>query len=671
MTTDDGKTRQQLTEELERLRRRVADLERESAARMQAEEALFTSEARYRRITEALTDYIYTVRLKGGRPVETLHSPACVAVTGYTVEEFATDPYLWFHMVHEQDRSGAQEQIAGLLAGQSTAPFEHRIVRKDGEVRWVRNTPIPHRDSQGNLTSYEGLVQDITERKRAEESLRESEERYRSFVESFLGIAFRGRMDFVPLFFHGAIEAITGYKEQDFLAGKPRWDQVIHPEDLANMRQSLEDIRLLPHYKTEREYRIIRKDGQIRWVREFIQNVCDESGKPIAVQGAIHDITERVRLQERLREAEKMEAVGRLAGGVAHKFNNLLTVVNGYSEMLLGTLDAGQPMRQDVKAIRKAGLRAAELTQQLLAFSRRQVLRMRVLDLDTLLQDMVPRLGIILGKEITLRMALDGDLGEVRADSSQVEEVVVSLATNARGAMPDGGVFALETSNITLDETYAAAHLALEPGRYVLLAVSDTGVGTSPEVQEHIFEPFFTTKGLAESNGLGLGTVYGIIRQLGGDVHVYSEPGLGTTFKIYLPQIEEAPAAEAVAVRPTAYPGGRETILVVEGDAGVRRLASHILRSLGYRALAAANGAEALELCRAQEEPVDLLLIDVMVSDMSCRQLVERLEEIQDIRVVYMSGYPEEVIDRPGARWVAKPFDLDQLATRLRQALDE
>jgi CheY-like chemotaxis protein len=370
-----------------------------------------------------------------------------------------------------------------------------------------------------------------------------------------------------------------------------------------------------------------------------------------------------------------MESVGRLAGGVAHDFNNLLTVINGHCDLLLARLSAADPLRFSVNEVRSAGERAAALTQQLLAFSRRQILQTRVLDLNAVIRETASLLKRLIGEDVQLAISLDPALGMIKADPGQISQVLLNLAVNARDAMQNGGHLTLETANVEFDESHAAAHEDLQAGRYVQLAVSDDGTGIDEETQRHLFEPFFTTKEQGKGTGLGLATVYGVVRQSGGWISVSSEPGTGSTFRIYLPAVD-APAESPAAVPQAPSPeSGSETILIVEDQESVRKFACAVLQRFGYRVLEAASGEHALAVAEAHDGPIDLLLTDVIMPGISGKALVDRLQSNRAaIRVLYMSGYPGKVIGRHGvpdedAAFLQKPFGPDDLGRKVRELL--
>jgi signal transduction histidine kinase len=419
-----------------------------------------------------------------------------------------------------------------------------------------------------------------------------------------------------------------------------------------------------------------RKDGTLYEAEAVISPVRDASGRIVNFVAVERDVTRERLLEEQVRQSQKIEAVGRLAGGVAHDFNNLLTIITGYSQLALERLKPEDPVAAHIGEVKKAADRAASLTRQLLAFSRRQVLAPQILDLNTVVANMDKMLRRLIGEDIELETRLAPDLDRVKADPGQIEQVILNLAVNARDAMPRGGRLTIETTNFVLNENYAQAHFPIRPGNYVMLAVTDTGTGMSPETLEHIFEPFFTTKEQGKGTGLGLAMVYGIVKQSGGYIYVYSELEHGTSFKIYLPKAEvkgeaqEAGPAEGHAAR------GVETILVVEDEASVRDLVKGVLERQGYSVLEARDGLEALEVCERHSGPIDLTLTDVVMPQMSGKELAARLKEkYPEMKVIFMSGYTEDSAIRSrilekSAAFVQKPFGPEALARRVREVLD-
>jgi len=386
---------------------------------------------------------------------------------------------------------------------------------------------------------------------------------------------------------------------------------------------------------------------------------------------------EKAGLEEQLRQSQKMEAIGRLTGGIAHDFNNMLTIIKGYSQFSLMELKEGDSLRGNIKEINKAADRAADLTRQLLAFSRRQIMEFKVLDLNTILRNLDKMLRRIIGEDIELVFLLAEDLVRVKVDPGQIEQVVMNLSVNARDAMPKGGKLTIETANVELDEAYTRNHKVVKPGSYVMLSVSDTGSGMTPGVRDRVFEPFFTTKEIGKGTGLGLSTVYGIVKQSGGYIWVYSELGKGTAFKIYLPRVDElVEELEEKAIRED-IPRGSETILIVEDNEDVRKLSVRVLEEQGYKVLEASTGDDALLLFKERKEPIHLILVDVVMPGLSGRQMVEQLRQTyQDFKVLYMSGYTENTIVHHGAlekgiNYIAKPFTVDGLARKVREVLDK
>jgi signal transduction histidine kinase len=387
---------------------------------------------------------------------------------------------------------------------------------------------------------------------------------------------------------------------------------------------------------------------------------------------------EKAALLEQLRQSQKMEAIGRLAGGVAHDFNNLLTIIKGNSELSLMDLKEDDPVRENLKGVLRASGRATDLIRQLLAFSRRQILEMKVLDLNSLLMDLDKMLHRLIGEDIELVTLPCKDLGRIKADAGQIEQVILNLAVNSRDAMPSGGRLTIETANVELDEEYARRHVAVIPGRYVMLSVSDTGAGMTPEVRDRVFEPFFTTKETSKGTGLGLSTVYGIVKQSGGNIWVYSEPGKGATFKIYLPRVDE-PLGEMVREKAEegGIPRGSETVLIVEDDDDVREVAVQILKTQGYRVLETSNGSDAFRCGEQEAGPIHLMVTDVVMPGMNGPELAKRLIPLRpEMKVLYISGYTDNAIVHhgvleKGVNYIQKPFTVEGLARKVRDVLDQ
>jgi PAS domain S-box-containing protein len=432
------------------------------------------------------------------------------------------------------------------------------------------------------------------------------------------------------------------------------------------------------------DWEIIRKDGTKRYVEASVSLMKDLSGNKIGFRGIIRDVTERkqaekemAELQEQLRQSQKIEAIGQLAGGVAHDFNNALTLIRVCSQLALMELKEQDPLREKLEMIEKATEQSANLTRQLLAFSRRQVMEMKVIDLNSLVQDMDKMLHRVIGEDIELVSVLAEDLGRVKVDPGQMEQVIVNFALNARDAMPRGGKLTIETANVDLDEKYANNHVGVKPGRYVRVSVSDTGMGMPPEVKARVFDPFFTTKEKGKGTGLGLSTVYGIVKQSGGNIWVYSELGSGATFKVYLPRVDEPLEEEKERLRGRELPRGAEMVLVAEDQEDVRDLVVQILKRQGYEVLVASDGVEALIICQQYKGLIHLLVTDVVMPRMSGRELADQLLHLYPgIKVLYMSGYTDDAIVRHGVleaglNFIEKPFSLEALARKVREVLDK
>jgi len=526
------------------------------------------------------------------------------------------------------------------------------------------------------LASVGGQIAVAIDRKRTEEELRAAETRFRTLVEQLPAITYVAEFGAAGPWSYVSpqIETLLGFSPAEWMADSEVWVKHLHPEDrervLAEEQQSQHSAEPF-----RSEYRMLTRDGRVLWCRDEATVLSDQDGKRNRMLGVVYDITQRRNLEEQLRQAQKMEAVGRLAGGVAHDFNNLLMIIKGNGELMLQHLGATERSRKNAIEIGKAADKAAALTRQLLAFSRMQVIQPRSLDLNAVVSEMAKMLRRLIGDDIELNIVSSAPLGVVKVDQSQIEQVLMNLVLNARDAMPDGGRLTVETANVSLDEDYARRHATVQPGKYVMMAVSDTGVGMDAETQAHIFEPFFTTKELGKGTGLGLATVYGVVKQNGGWIWVYSEPGRGTTFKIFLPQIEEVVGSTEPGKVANQSHRGSETILLVEDQDGIRELASEFLKGSGYTILEARDGSEALEVAGQHHGRIDLLVTDVMMPRMGGRELAFRLASVRPhMKVIYMSGYAEYAKDNQKIAdlenvTLQKPFALDTLARKVREVL--
>ncbi|MFZ5450543.1 MAG: PAS domain S-box protein [Thermodesulfobacteriota bacterium] len=521
------------------------------------------------------------------------------------------------------------------------------------------------------LTANDRLQKEISERKSTEEALKSSEARYRSLFDGVPVGLYRTTPDGKILDANLALVQMLGYPNRESLLALNVAESYVNQGDREKKKALLEEVGIVRDFEIE----LRRYDGKKIWVKDSVRVVQDADSGDTYYEGSMEEITEKKQLESQYRQAQKMEAVGRLAGGVAHDFNNLLTAITGYGEIILMELRRKDPLGQHVEEILRAADRATSLTQQLLAFSRKQILQPRGINLNDTLTDMQAMLQRLIGEDIELVLDLKLELGTVTADPNQIEQMVMNLAVNARDAMPQGGKIILETGNFFLDEAYTQRHLEVSPGPYVMLAVSDNGLGMDEETRNHIFEPFFTTKELGKGTGLGLATVYGIVRQSGGHIWVYSEPGHGTTFKIYLPRVDAA--VETVkAEKPAELPYGTETILVVEDEDALRALICKALKKFGYRTLEARHGGEALLICEEATERIQLMLVDVVLPQMSGPQIAARLAHLQPgMKVLFMSGYTENAITHHGVLdqrvpFLQKPFKPVTMVRKVREVLD-
>ena len=648
---------------------------RELLQRRQAEERLRESEARFRAIVEQSVSGLV---LTDGQGLVAEWSPALEEMTGLPRAAVVGRPIWEVHADLAVDGARAEgmvkrvQEVVESFFRQGDAPWLHRrrervIRRPDGTRRVLSSEYFPVR--VGEKLFLGGFFQDVTERYKAEQARRESEARYRALAESSEDLIILLDREGRILYVNSTVARELGRPLEEIL-GRPvaEFLPLAGSQDLyAHVRRAFDQGTGL---RLDHQFPL----GDKVWLHTWLVPIRDAEGRIYGVLTVYRDVTERKRLEEQLQQAVKMEAIGRLAGGIAHDFNNLLTAIGGYAHLLREGLGKDDPRRRDVEEILAATDRAASLTRQLLAFSRRQIFRLEILNLNTVVTGMEKMLRRLIGEDIALVTAFAEDLGQVEADRSQIEQVILNLVVNAREAMPRGGTLTLETANVFLDDAYARQHVGVKPGPYVLLAVTDTGVGMDAETLRHIFEPFFTTK--ETGTGLGLSTVYGIVKQSNGHIWVYSEPGQGTTFKIYLPLVEKParPAPQPPAV--TGLPYGTETVLVVEDAEAVREFAARVLRELGYTVLTATNGAEALQVAEGYGGPIHLLLTDVVMPGMNGQALQERLAERRPgLKVLYMSGYTENAIVlrgvlKPGTSYIQKPFTPSDLARRVRQVLD-
>ncbi len=549
----------------------------------------------------------------------------------------------------------------------------HLVAKSGRRTPFLFNGVLAHLDGQRCLL---GMGIDLSSYKRAEHELKATDDRLRrAATAANVGLwDWDLRTDHV--FYSEEWKRQIGHSESEIGDTFEEWRRRVHADDIDRAMRRMRECIANPSIPYSIEFRLRHKDGSYRSILSQGSLVFDEENRPIRMIGSHVDITDQRRAESERIQTQKLEAVGLLAGGVAHDFNNLLTIINGYADLALETLHPDDPMRASLLEIKIAGEHAGALTKRLLAFSRQQVLEPRVLDLNAIVGDTEKMLRRLIGEDILLKTSLDPRIGLVRVDPGQLEQVLVNLAVNARDAMPNGGQLTIETAGMTLDDTYCRDVPGLVPGEYVMLAVSDTGSGMDDAVRARIFEPFFTTKELGKGTGLGLSTVHGIVKQSHGHVAVYSEVGHGTTFKVYLPRVDEAPEQGRSDARSQTLPTGTETILLVEDDHAVRALAKHILTRCGYDVIEAPNGEEGLRLARAHQGHIELLISDVVMPHLGGRALAEQLTAIRpSCKVLFLSGYARDAINRRGElemqhAFLQKPFTPAALAHKVRAVLD-
>lgn len=520
----------------------------ENYFRERAEESLRKSEERYKLLVQSVTDYIYTVTVEKGQPVASSHGPGCLGVTGYRPEEYEADPDLWYRMVYEEDRNTVIDQGGRLLSGEVVKPVEHRIVHKDGTIRWVRNTPVPHYDGHNNLIAYDGLISDITERKK---------------------------------------------------------------------------------------------------------------------------------LEEQLRHVQKMEVVGTLTGGIAHDFNNIISAIMGYANVLRMKMKDDDPLLHNIEQILASTERAANLTRSLLAFSRKQIISLKPVNINSIIKHIEKLLKTLIGEDIEFRAELSGRKLTVMADRGQIEQVLINLATNARDAMQNGGVMAIEAKQVELGREYVEKHGYGEPGGYAVVSFTDTGTGIDEKTRERIFDPFFTTKEAGKGTGLGLSIVYGIVKQHGGYIDVESEPGKGTRFDIYLPLAKSCEIEEKKKTTVPLPEKGVETILLAEDDLELRGITRSILEEFGYKVIEAVNGEDAIKRFIENKGGIELLLLDGVMPKKNGVEVYEEIRKIKpDMKALLLSGYTgdflhDKGIIEGGLNFISKPVSPQELMKKIREVIDE
>jgi two-component system cell cycle sensor histidine kinase/response regulator CckA len=627
-------------------------------------------EEQYRQLAENIAEVFFVVDVDFRRTIFVNH--AYERVWGRSVASIYAEPFSFMEAVHADDRERLLANLAQVQAGEDPGSIEFRVVHPDGSVRSVLSHAAPVRDELGRLYRISGFALDVTDRRRAADALAASEHRLRMLLETVnlivLVLDLDGRVEYLNPF----ALALTGYSREE-VVGTDWFTRFLPEGERVELRAVFTEMMASDRHAHHRNA-VHAKAGGRRMIAWHNTVLRDEAGRPTGSLSVGEDVTERDRLEDQLRQSQKMEAVGRLAGGVAHDFNNLLTVIISYAQMLRDRLPPHDERIEEIEPILTAADSAAGLTRQLLAFSRQQVIQPRPVVLEDVVSQSAKLLRRVIGEDVTLQLRLDAPGGAVIIDPGQLDQVIMNLAVNARDAMPQGGTLGIETAAVELDDAYAQAHFPAVSGKYVRLTMSDTGVGMDAATSARIFEPFFTTKEAGKGTGLGLATVYGIVKQSNGFIWVYSEPGLGSTFRIYLP-LCAGPATTPVA--PAArVPEGTETLLVVEDAAAVRAVVRKLLEACGYAVIEATSPREALDIARRRAGPIDLLLTDVVMPEMSGKALADGFAPLRpEARVLFMSGYTDDSIVRhgvlePGVNYLQKPFTREAIARAVREVLD-
>jgi two-component system cell cycle sensor histidine kinase/response regulator CckA len=661
---------EQMRRDLEALRQENARLKSVEAELAAAMESLRGSEERLRLAIDAAQMGIWEWDIVSNRVSWDAKKHD---VFGLAYGSFAGTKEAFFELVHPEDRPMLETAITRALKDGAPYRNEFRIVAPAGDTRWIANLGQVYRDDAGRALRMIGVVKDITDRKLTECALRENEEKFRSIIETTSEWIWAIDLEARITYSSPAIERILGYRPEELTGLSLR--SLVHEDDLPHAE------KILSTSLTERRgwaafvVRCRHKDNTYRYLECHGVPVLDATGEVVGFRGSDRDVTERHRVEEELRDAHRMEGIGRLAGGFAHHFNNLLTVIVGHADMA-SELSGGEAAQTDLQVIRQAAQRGALLTRQLLTFAGRQITAPKVVNINDLVEGLGSTLRRLLGEKIELVTQLSSGLWNVKADPGQLDLVLMNLGGNAQEAMPNGGTLTIATSNVAADDEYAPRGSEVMPGEYVMIAVSDTGTGMTEEIAQQIFEPFFTTKEWgSDSTGLGLSTCYGVVAQQGGHIRVLTEPDKGSTFRIYLSRLPIAEVPED-ADTPLAWRRENMVVLVVDDEAGVRKLTSRILQTRGFSVLEAASGAEALSVARAWHEPIDLLVTDVVMPEMSGWELARLLQdERPGLETLYISGYAEDaVVHQAGVdkkvNFLQKPFAAGALVQEVRKLLD-
>ncbi len=638
--------------------------------RKRVEEALRESEERYHRITDAVTDYIYKVRVEDGQPAETIHGQACEAVTGYSTEEFRIDPYLWIQMIPQEDRDPVRDQVSRILSGDDPEPIEHRLMRKDGCVRWVTSVLVAHRDGQGNLFSYDGLIRDITERKLAEEALAESEKRFRNIAESMADWIWEVDSKGVYTYVSSNVESLLGYRAEEVL-GKTPFD-LMTPKEAERVGQLFQLISENKEPMRDLENWKLTKDGRSVCLLTNGTPLFDDQGNLLGYRGVDKDITETKRLQELESRAERLEMAGMIAGQVAHDFNNLLAPIIAYPEFIREELPRNHPALQYLDQIEKAALKIADINQDLLAMGRRGHYNMEVLNLNTVVQHAISELEPY-PQTLACEINLSDDVMDILGGGAQLHRMISNLLHNAKDAMQDIGQITVKTENYYVDDV-SVAYGRVPKGEYVKLTISDTGCGISDDIVQKILDPFFTTKTTDKQrgSGLGLSVVDAVVKDHNGYFDLKTQSGKGTSFYLYFPITRKSSDED----HSDEISGGSETILVVDDDDIQRDVSTQLLKKLGYEVNSVESGEKAIEFLR--ENPQDLLMLDmVMPGGIDGAETYQQVLEINpDQRAIIVSGFSEsdrvEAAQKLGAgAFVKKPLTKKAIAVAVRTELDK